>query len=37
MEQLNRFGRMHLDYLNTCRPELLLTPLSILPTAVPVR
>ena len=24
MEQLNRFGRMRLDYLKTCRPELLL-------------
>ena len=24
MEQLNRFGRMRLDYLRTCRPELLL-------------
>ena len=23
MEQLNRFGRMRLDYLKTCRPELL--------------
>lgn len=23
MEELNRFGRMRLDYLATCRPELL--------------
>ena len=24
MEGLNRFGRMRLDYLTTCRPDLLL-------------
>ncbi|AMV73686.1 hypothetical protein JCM30471_21050 [Desulfuromonas carbonis] len=24
MDQLNRFGRMRLDYLTTCRPDLLL-------------
>lgn len=24
MDQLNRFGRMRLEYLTTCRPDLLL-------------